>query len=289
MEVSAGAPAPGRIGHPNLRGSFLAFVIVGGGVLIAVGKRPCNGFANAGTAAGDAFASAGALAIWAAIVASVVVLTRRRRKGDGSFRSALISGPPIAITCILAFGGIVGGATDRTNKCRTSASRPTTNPVLKAEQDQFIAWITAWFACLTPNGTTLTHEHNQLEAALKSTSAKAAQVASASALRAFSDSASCITRLPAGNADIAKLDQQVVAGSGLQVHAYQLYRRGVDELIAGKGSATLTLGDTYIAKADRILGTMRSEGEALYLRLGGQAALGSRLPLQAFQNAKAKQ
>lgn len=286
MEANVEGPTPRGVGYPNLRGVLLALAVVGGGVLVAYAKRPCSGFAGSTSAWSDSLASAAALGLWALIVSTVLVFVRRRRKADDSRRRAILSGQTIAVTCILAFGGIVGGAESRSGKCSFTASVKATSPALKQQQNQFVAWYSAWAACLTPHGIPLSHEEKQLIAAVKGTSANAAETAAAAALSAYTNSAACMKRLPSGNHDIATFDRRLVASSSLEVRAYQLYRRGVNELIAGKGTRTFMLGDAPEEQAGRINRTMASEAQALYQRLGGAAAIGSRLPLQALLNAK---
>jgi hypothetical protein len=286
---ATGTPAPGHIGRLNLRRILLVVAIVGGGVLVAYGKRSCSGFTNSNDAWSNSLVAALALCVWAGIVASAVVLVRRMRKTDASWRRAFLSGPTIGITCVLALGGSLGGAQTRSNNCGFTKSGRSTSGALKREQDQFIAWYTAWFACLTPNGTTLTHEEKHLEAAVKGTSAAAAHRAANSALTAYTDSASCVAKLPAENPELANADRRLVVSSQLEVHAFQIYREGVKDLIAGKGSARFASGAAPEERAHRIAKSVATNLEALYLRLGGAAALGSRLPAQAILRAKAQE
>jgi hypothetical protein len=168
-----------------------------------------------------------------------------------------------------------------------------TSPALKLARDQFVAYESAALACVDSNGNPLPDQEEDLYRVLRSGNPPAAKLASETTLSAYTAAASCARRLPAANAELARLKRLAVAGVELQVRRYQLYQRGVSELTEGKstGRSTLNQGEAYGPRIQLLRKTVVAERAAVYARLGGDAALKARLApgIRAYAIARTRQ
>lgn len=294
MEAHAATPQPDE--PSGLRVGLIGAAILIGTGLFTLASRPCGGYSGVGPVLGGILRSllviTLAFAIMLGVVALIVKGIRRLRGRPGSLESGLFSTAAIIVAFLAAIFGPLGRAQQRTNDCERSptAHNSTTahnSKQLTPAQSQYIAWIGAEIPCYRFNGVKVGTYDKRLTAAAKGKSPSAAEHAADEAAAAYASSARCMARLPAGNPSLEGVNRNLTAGSRLMLRAHEQYRQGIRELIAGRKGTALTEGDANVNRAKALLRSAVTEGEALYRRLGGQAALGSYLPDSEFEELDA--
>jgi hypothetical protein len=266
----------------------------------AAASRPCAGYSGAGALIGGLVGGVVIYAIYLGVAAAIVKGVRWvRGKRGSSWRSAALSPATISVLFLLAIFGTMGRALQRGRDCERTVStsgRLTEKPQtagLSPAQAQLITWLTAYFPCFHFHGTVLSVYSRRLmaaersiEAAVRSRSVPrisgtldAATNAANASMAANRSAEMCFRALPTGgNATLASVNGKLASG-------YALVARGDEDLV--RGLAALASGhqtnDFKGAEALSERGFARAKegtraGDALYVQLGGEKALGSHLP-----------
>jgi hypothetical protein len=290
VDPSAQVQAPGA---PRRRTVLLVAAIVLGAAGYALAARPCAGYSNAGALIGGLVVGVVLYAFYVGVLAAIVKGVRWvRGKRGSSWRSAAVSPATISVLFFFAVFGTVGRAAQRTSECE----KPQTAGLAPA-QAQFITWLTGWLPCFRFHGTTvrvyarrvLTAEHAFIAAA-KSGNGPAmgrtlrASINAADASIAANRSAEACTRaLSTGNATLASIDGKLASGLALAAGGEEDLVRGLDALARGQQTNDFKGAEALSEKGSALMKEGAQEGQAVYVRLGGQKALGSHLPAEEYE------
>jgi hypothetical protein len=296
VDPSAQAQTPGAP-KPRLRTVLLVAAIALGAAGYALAARPCAGYSGAGALIGGLIVGVILYAIYLAVLVAIVNGVRWvRRKRGSSWQSAAFSPATISVLFFLAVFGTVGRGLQRKSECE----KPQTAGLSPA-QAQLITWMTAYFPCFRYHGTVVSVYSRRLLAAERSFAAAAksgSPPAIGRAVRATNDAAhasiaanrsagTCMRALPAGgNATLTSATGKLTSGFALVVRGDEDLVRGIAALASGHQTNDFKGAETLSERGLALTKEGAREGDARYVQLGGDKALGSHLPAAEFEELR---
>lgn len=260
--------------------AFGLVCVVGGSFAAAV---PRDGYRTVGALIGAWAVGAIAVAVWVHLLGLVRYGVERARHRSRSYSSLTYSPLILVIVFAMAFLSAVGKhAQLQQSQADESATASTpirtsgvgSTPELTAAQVAFVTFEKAYVRCqdgpgkslAAANKRTLSDVHTQRVSSVHGDFAQGLAAA-----RAYSD---CLARLPHGSPALRSVTARLAHAGSLFVDGWSLYVRGfgppVDQAMLDSGDSTVTQAATEAKRA-------ADDGDALYQRLGGAAALGDQL------------
>lgn len=280
--VEAGASEPHAMGPWRwLRWLGLGLVCVVGGSFAAAVPR--EGYRTVGALIGAWAIGAIAVAFWVHLLGLVRYGIQRARHRSRSYSSLTYSPLILVIVFAMAVLSAVGkhaqlqqshGDVSATAGTPVRASGAGRAPELTNAQVAFVTFEKAYVRCQdgpgkrlsAANKQTLSDVHAQRVTAIHGDFGRGL-----SAARVYAD---CLARLPHESPAVGSVTTRFAHAGSLYVKGWTLYVRGFGPPI---DQPMLDSGDSTVTQAGKEAKRAADDGDALYQRLGGPAALGDQL------------